>query len=538
MLKAIRDKSQGQRTQIAQSRTRVAPTKGWYVGSPMAAAPPDTAFLLENAFPEIDYVRIRGGATQFATGMVGKIQTLLVYTDGTLSRMFAYNAGNIYDVSSAGAVGAALVTGLSTTAIMSYIQFAGLGGQYLVCANGVDPIQFFNGTTWLTAPAWTGNDSPIAFVWSYNHRIYGIAADGRHIWYTGVNALGGAVTVLPMEPLMKYGGKLLTGGTWTQLSSNGIIYQWYVITSEGEVIIFTGSYPGDPNSWRQSGSYKISRPLGQNCAVPAGADVAILTEDGIVPLSQVQQLDQTALANVAVTFKIAPAYRDAVIARAGLRGWQMTIWPPRAMAIVNMPQIGFPNIQFVSNARTGAWARYSGWDAQCFAVYGIAPSYLFYGTSDGRVMQAENSGADDGQPYSSTIFYSYNDFSSTDIGLPSSGQSISRKHVTMVRARFQTNITSLRPKISVNVDFDVTIPTAPAASSGAASGALWGVAKWGVDVWPAGSSGIFQLQDWVPVYADASQLAPIVQVSLNTASTPDVRLTSCDVLFEPGSIYG
>lgn len=544
LMQPLNDKTEGKKGRISESRSLVAPVKGWWVGSPMAAAPAGTAFLLENAFPELDYVRARGGAQQFATGMTGKVTTLMPFTNGVTVKMFAYNSGNIYDVSIGGAVGAPLVTGLNTTSLMSFVQYSGTGPQTLVCSNGIDPLQFYNGTAWSTAPAWTGmTGSPISFVWEYNSRLYGIAASSTDVWYPAVSAIGGAVTIFPMGPLLHYGGKLVAGGVWNQLTSNGVQHTWFVVSSEGEVVCFTGAFPGDPATWKIAGSYKIGRPLGQNCIQPAGADVAILTEDGVIALSQVLTLDQIALANQAVTRNIAPAFRDAVIARVPNPGWQMLLWPLRSLAIINMPQIGTVNTQFVSNARTGAWCRYTGWDAQCFAVYGLDPSGLYFGTSDGRVMKAETGGQDDGKSYTATIFYSYTDLSGQDVSFggvaPSSAsQSIARKHVSMVRARFQSDIATLVPKITINTEYDTTIPPAPSASTALTTGgSSWDSAKWDVDTWATGG-GVSHSEQWIPTYADAAQLAPIIQVALKTTATPDARLTSIDILFEPGSIFG
>src|SRR6266576_2709222 len=156
MLQPLNDKTQGKKGQISQSRALYAPIKGWYVGSPMAGAPLGTAFLLENAFPEYDYVRARGGALQWATGMTGKIASLMPYTNGVVAYLFAYDgAGKIFDVSVQGAVGATKVTGLAVDPEVMYCQYSGTGPQTLIVANGVDPLQFFNGTTWSTSPAWT-----------------------------------------------------------------------------------------------------------------------------------------------------------------------------------------------------------------------------------------------------------------------------------------------------------------------------------------------------------------------------------------------
>src|SRR5712671_4833874 len=128
---ALVDKSkQEPRSQVAVSRTIVAPIKGWYVGSPLASAPDHTAILLENAFPEIDFVRARGGSAAYATGMpAAPVTTIMPYRFAGATKLFAVCNGNIYDVTNPGPVGAPLVTGLNVLAKFSYVQFAASGAQ-------------------------------------------------------------------------------------------------------------------------------------------------------------------------------------------------------------------------------------------------------------------------------------------------------------------------------------------------------------------------------------------------------------------------
>ena len=663
LMKPLNDKTQGRRGTISSSRALIAPVKGWYVGSPMANAPIGTAFLLENAFPEYDYVRARGGALEWAHGMTTKIVALMPYTNGVVAYLFAYDsAGKIFDVTVGGAVGAAVVTGLTAAVDVAYCQYSGTGPQTLLVVNGADVIQFFNGATWSTSPAWTfgsatasatitfgsnpltgsvldlngtfvtftnvpatntvpiggtlaetlqnlasflngsndeqivkctyvasptvltitfvvaGTDgnaftisagtspasggtvshatlqggtvgampAPISFVWEYNSRLYGIGAGTTDVYYPAVNAIGGPTTVFPVAPLLKHGGQLVAGGSWNQLTSNGVLYQWFVVSSEGEVVLFNGGFPGDP-AWRQAGCYKIGRPLGIHCINTVGGDASIMTEDGIVAMSQVVQIDEAGLFNKALTVPIAPAWKEAVQARTTYKGWQMTLWPIRYMAIVNLPQLTPPNIQFVANERTGYWCRFTGWDAQSFAVSGLATSNLYFGTSDGRIMKAETGGMDDGKAYTMTVFYSYSGLGSLDVGSISTGalgeqqsvsqsQAVARKKITMVRARFQTNIPAVAPTIKIGIDYDTSIPSPPAPSGTIPAGAVWDVAQWDVDQW---TGPVFsQSQNWIPTYAMASAVAPIVQVTFKSSATPDVRLTNVDVLFEPGNIFG
>jgi hypothetical protein len=160
-------------------------------------------------------------------------------------------------------------------------------------------------------------------------------------------------------------------------------------------------------------------------------------------------------------------------------------------------------------------------------------------------MQAETTGMDDTLSYTGTIFYSYGAVGTLDVGYGdtlgikqavSAGQTNARKHVSMVRPRFQTNMQDVIPKITINTDYDTTVPLAPPPSGTIAAGALWDVAQWDVDTWPTPT--FFNTQTWVPTYAMSSILAPIVQVTLKTATTPDLRLTNIDVLFESGNIFG
>jgi hypothetical protein len=239
-------------------------------------------------------------------------------------------------------------------------------------------------------------------------------------------------------------------------------------------------------------------------------------------MSKVMTLDQIALQNEAVTKPIAPAWRDAVIARQGMSGWQITTWPLQSMGIITLPKTNAGDrTQFVANVRTGAWARYLGWDANCFAVYNNA---LYYGTSDGRVMQAETGGQDDGANYTWTVFPSY-----SHLGTPAL-----TKHVKMVRPRIKTSF-PVTLQVTVKTDFDTDKPPQPTATSATPSGALWDVALWDVATWP---DDLADQSDWIDSEGEGSTISPVIQLTLSTSSTPDIRLTAIEVLYENGNPIG
>jgi hypothetical protein len=522
MLKPLRSKAAA-RAPVSEPAFLPAPTKGWYVGANLADAPAGTAYVLDNAFPQLDYIRMRRGSAAYATGMTSAaVSALMPYTSGSASKLFAVCSGSIFDVSSAGAVGAAAVTGLNSSATFEYVQFTNTATTWLMAVNGVDAAQLYNGSAWVTAPAITGlTGGNLAQVWVCKNRVYGVQTSSLSAWYLGLSSLGGAATQLDLSGIFKYGGSLLCGTEWA-ISSNSGLYQVNVfITTEGEVAIYDGLFPGD-TSWAIKGLYKISKPLGRRCFIRAGGDLAIMTEDGIIPMSQVMTLDQIALQNKAITAPIAPAWRRAVLDRTGQTGWQLLLWPLESMGIVNLPKSNAGDrTQFIANARTGAWARYQGWDANCFAVYN---NNLYYGTSDGRVMQAETGGQDDGGNYTMTIFPSYNSLKAA----------ASRKFVKMVRPRVQASF-PITPQITVKIDYDTTTPNVPSANPITSAGAVWDTAKWDIDVWP---SELSDQSTWIAAQALGMVVSPVFQLTLSTSQNPDIRLTATEMLYELGNALG
>lgn len=587
-LKAQRPKTPD-RNKVSQPKRLPAPTQGWYVGANIAEAPEGSAYYLENVFPDLNYCRVRRGSQAFATGMPSAhVDTLMPYQNGATSKMFAGCSNKIYDVSSAGAVGAAAVSGLTNT-MFNFVQFAGLGGSYLIAVNGADSPQVFDGTGWnrhytftgdttsgnatvasvssttglvvgqtvvgtgiaagttiasigvgtitlsanatasntgVTLNAWyappitTTTNAVFSNISIFKNRVYLTEANSLNVWYLGVQSIGGAATLFPMQGIFKFGGYIVATATWAIDSTSGIYESFIVLTSEGEVAMYNGS---DPSGWTLAGLYKVSKPLGPRCMTKTGGDLAIMTEDGIVPMSKVQTLDQIALQNSAITKPIQPAWVQAVQDRAGLSGWQLILWPLASMGIVNLPKMNTGDkTQYIVNARTGAWASYVGWDANCFAVYN---DNLYFGSSDGRVMQAEVGGADDGSNYTATVFPSFTSMNS----------GANRKQVKLVKPYIQSNI-QFSPKITVNVDYDTSIPAYPTAILPGANGAKWDSARWDIDVWPL---TLLNLNYWQSGRGWGVSVSPILQVTLSTATvTPDIRLIATDMLFEDGNIVG
>jgi hypothetical protein len=663
-LKPVASKPRG--VEVAKPFTLPAPTKGWWVGGNMSQAPAGTAYVLQNAFPRLDYVRARYGSFNWATGMpASPVTSLWVWTNGALSKMIAACANNIYDVTADGAVGSPLLSGLGAANIeaANFTNFA--GNTVLSIVDGVDLPMTYDGTqftktysttgtlgvftvtgtpssgsptitaivcsdwtqlaancpisgsgipigatilswdsvgltitislpatggstaetitingfrvsavasfanlavgqaittgnpttsgipdgtfiaslvpgsgyltltqpvtatgvgvaitAYSTPPVWGLAGAGMSQVWTFKDRLYFCQADSLNAYYLPVASIGGVATLLPLAGIFHKGGNLVAGGAWSVTAVSGPYDACCFVTSEGEVAIYSGLWPGD-TAWALQGVFQISKPLGIRCLFKSGGDLIILTEDGIVAMSNVMQLDQLSLQNQALTASIAPAWHDAVVARGGLSGWAVCIWPRESFAIVNLPQATpSDRTQFVTNTRSGAWASYVGWDSQSYAVL---ENQLYFGTSAGVVMAGESGGSDNGAAYSVVIFPSFSTLGADDAH---------GKIVRMVRPNLLANF-SAPLQVNVNVNFDITMPLPAGVLGGPLAGATWDVSLWDVATWGATLKTFSQ---WSPCYGLGFAVAPILSGSINSAVQPDIRLLSTTVLYEDGSL--
>jgi hypothetical protein len=113
------------------------------------------AIVLENMIPQPDGVVLRNGSQDHVTGFANKIQSLMSYKSALVNKLFAASGTSIYDVTTAGAVGAPVVSSISTPRFQT-INFGTAAGQFLYCVNGVDTPKLYNGSNWQNVDTGTG----------------------------------------------------------------------------------------------------------------------------------------------------------------------------------------------------------------------------------------------------------------------------------------------------------------------------------------------------------------------------------------------
>ena len=132
-----------------ESTTVPAPIGGLNTRDAVDMMPEQDAIRLDNFFPGSTDVSLRSGYTDHVTGLPSTIQSLMPYSSGATNKLFAASGSNIYDVTSSGSVGSAVVTSLSN-AQFQHVNFTISGGGYLFIVNGADAPRHYNGSAWAT----------------------------------------------------------------------------------------------------------------------------------------------------------------------------------------------------------------------------------------------------------------------------------------------------------------------------------------------------------------------------------------------------
>jgi hypothetical protein len=518
-----------QARQQLRPKTLPAPTRGLIANENLMMTAPGGATLLENWFPTQTGIRLRGGSKRRAT--LGSIQTqsLFQYVAGGLKRIFGTDANNIFDVTSPASPSvppSASVTGQTSGYYSTIHMINASGNTFLFAVNGTDDPLTFNGTTWQkmnasSTPTLTGA-AGLNQVWKHRNRLFFAQSGTLDCWYLPVNSIGGVLVKLPLAGVFQRGGSVLFGGTWSMDAGDGMDDKCVFVTTEGEVAVFDGSDPGVVDNWSIVGRYDIGKPMGKNGAISVGGDLLILTEDGIVPISTVVNKDPAALSLSAVSRPIEPLWKADVLARRS-RPWGIIKWTARNMAIVAAPaSAGQDPYCWVVNLQTGAWAKYTNWDVQCLTVF---DDWAHFGTSDGRVMQCELGGDDDGVAYVCTAVGLYDHFEA--IGYS--------KQVHMARSVFLAS-QPFDARVSVSTDYQIDLPAAPSSGASTSTPGLWDVGLWDVSVWDD-ASGIKSVKSkWCSIGRTGFAIAYQVQVTCIGPSLPDAELLGIDITYEIGAL--
>jgi hypothetical protein len=500
----------------ARNKTFPAPVRGWVENENLAMNSGVGAMVAENGFPLTYTVRVRGGDLKVAT-IGAAVTALMPYRSGTTAKLFAASATAVYNISSLNpdTAPAADISSLTSGAWVG-VQIGTAGGQFLLMVNGADTGRTYDGTSW-AAMSITGADSAdFSHVWIHANRAWFIEKNSMTAWFLPVDSIGGAVTDFALGGVFQQGGALAFGGTWSADSGNGMSDRCVFVSTEGEVAVYEGIDPSDPETFGLVGRYDIGRPVSMQ-AIRTGGDLLIATTDGIVPLSAIVMKDPAELSMAAVTRPVEAPWARAIRTNDAV---QMLKWQTESMGIIGFPEATYC---FVVNLTTGAWSKWTNKDIQALALHN---DQAYFGDSSGDVFLLEGSGSDNGAQY---VFR----WSLLPDHLGSPGQI---KTVALARATFR----SLRPfntKLDVATDYGRDFEIAPDVYQIETEGALWDLAQWDVSLWDNDDDSeakVTATTYWRAINRSGIVVGPQVQISLGSPRKPDVEFVSFDAIYDVG----
>lgn len=499
-----------------------ASTMGWVANGNLAISQPAAAYKMENFFPTATGVVMRRGSEVFRTVSTKPVRTMFSYVSGNLRRLFTSDDENIYDVTTA-------VTGVHAHTSGNWIvaQYQSSDGNiYLRGVNGVDTPFVFNGSSFSSSPALTfasgasATPEAMSYAWVYKNRFWFLQKDSLDAWYLPVGQIGGELTKFSLGGQLKLGGSLVMGATWSRDTGSGMNAMCAFFSSEGEVVIYQGDNPAEASSWSLVGVFRVGKPLGARTVMDAGGDLLVATDIGFIPISTALQTDFAILGNSALSENIVDAWREEVANRT-FADWNVAFWSARQMVIVALPTIeGETPVWWVVNARTRAWGVFTNWDATCVHIYN---DRCFFGTPDGKIIEANVSGMDEGAPFTALCVPMFD-----QLGVPG------HKTVSLLRAVLRGAYPVVE-KVSVQSDYQLRVPAAPNAAVVQDQG-LWGTADWGESEWGASTTIKNVYQYWQSAFGSGEVLSPSVQITSGSIAPLDVELIRIDATFTSGEI--
>ena len=224
---------------------------------------------------------------------------------------------------------------------------------------------------------------------------------------------------------------------WTQDGGQGIDDLTVFITSEGEVLVYSGNNPSNPDDWQLKGKYFISPPVGDNCTIQYGGDIVVICEEGYIPLSTVIFLSEGQSAKVAYSDKIRGLVLSRIKDNKKLSGWQGIIYPRGGYALFNVP-VRSRFEQHVINISSGAWCRFTGINSLCWCLF---DGRLYFG-SNGGVFRFDDGYSDNGLPILGNVHQAYCNLGCNNL-----------KKIQMLNPRTKS-LSSFALSIYTNMDFD------------------------------------------------------------------------------------
>lgn len=338
------------------------PALGWNVKDPINNMDMRYALELENLIPKEYYLDLRKGYKKFAA-LEEEPRFLTPYSYGEQKHLLCAAGGYVYKLDLSG--GAQKLN--QTPFNYDYWNVLNYKGR-LYLLNGQDAVQVYDGKTLSPAAFDGGEDSSFDVTKLFAgvlhaNRLFLLEKNSLRFWYAkDAGAVQGQMLPFDLSQVAQYGGTLAAAVQISPLAQESMLG---FLTDQGEFMLYAGDNPSEIDSWALKARIKIPKPAGQKCFEEFYGETAYLSQEGYFLLSQ---LLQTAAGNkrAEISDKINTAvskYKD----RFSQPGWQIKHFEQERLLLINIPSRGGAT-QHVMNTETGAWCKFTGINAACFAV--------------------------------------------------------------------------------------------------------------------------------------------------------------------------
>jgi hypothetical protein len=488
-----------------------APVGGLNLLATPTAMKSNEALVMDNWFPEPYRVTLRGGYSSHKTGFASTVESLIPFHGGTgTNKLFAAAGTAIYDATSAGAIGAAVVSTL-TNARWQYVQFSAGGGDYVVLVNGADGVRTYEGTTWATQTITGATAANFVDVVSHKSRLWFTSNNDTTAYYLASGAISGAASALDLGPVFRMGGVIAFIVPVSFNAGSGFDDGLAFVSTEGEVALYIGTDPSSANTWALQGIFRIGRPLRQRGYTRLAGDALVLTSDGLVSLLAAMRVDRGTSPHTEVSYKIDPVLTQEIIEHGSRFGWSMIVYPKGTRMMVNTPQSTTTFYQWTMNTITNSWCRFKGMNARCWGLLGDS---IYFGTGD-TVFLADSGTSDNGMNISSDLKWAFSALGAQGL-----------KRVTMLRPHI---LASGSPAVSVGVDVDFSdiAPTDVPVGPAVISAGIWDTSTWDSGIWGGGTNLIRQ---WALAGGLGMWVAPRIATN---ARGYELHVNAVDIMYEP-----
>lgn len=523
--------------QVSKATTKAATVRGINSYDSLVAMPEGFAITLRNLFAQPQGCQVRRGYYRHATGMTGTVES--IGSHNKLSKeLYAWttsgNAGMLYDITTPDQDGTMVFDDL-TNGRWQHVNVSNVAGVHMVAVNGADPLIWFkpDGTiVKVVAGDGTGNTingvdpTDLIHVYIYQKRLWFVEKDTTVCWYLPPDQIAGEASYFDPGPLFTRGGYVTQIITWTLDDGDGADDHICFISSEGQVAVYSGVDPAAVDgSFALRGVYYCGAPVGRRAATRYGGDILIITQFGLISMSDLLKSTKVNPAEENMSKYIQYRLSLAVTATGKKFGWQTFVYPGSNMIILNAPSSDTNRYQLVMNDITKAWSEFIGYDASCWELHDEEPFFgnlgavykAWSGFTDDQYLDPDTNKVVQGADIRSEVQTAFSYFQ--DFGI--------QKHFKMVRPTVLSK-GQFSLALSVNTDFVFDTPVTSTAFAFAAPG-VWDEDYWDNATW---SGGLQTFKAWNAVTGIGTAAA----LRMIMRSNSETYWAAVDWLVESGGV--